>query len=338
MSLYALIPEYAVLAFLVIVISLYLSKYVDALDKKTNLSGAFIGGVMLAAVTSLPELFTSITAVLFLGEEQLVQGNVFGSNIFNLTIIAICVLMASKAYKTAPLSKTHKGTAIYTIIMFLICIFGMYANDIIGYVAPRLSNGGSTPYLIPLYFTKINVASLIIVILYIINLKTLKGDDSCENDEEDTVDLSVKQIVVRFVLLAITLVSVSILLTMVTDELSNKLNLGKTVGGAIFLGIATSLPELTSSINLVRLKNFNASFGNVLGSNLFNFTILCFGDLLFDGNIYNPNNESLNLTVFGIISTIIAILIIYSKKNRLLSILLSILLLASYLCSILFSV
>ena len=58
--------EYIVLAILVVFLSVRLSYYVDCLDKKTNLSGAFIGGVMLAAVTSLPELFTSLTAVLAL--------------------------------------------------------------------------------------------------------------------------------------------------------------------------------------------------------------------------------------------------------------------------------
>ena len=76
--------EYIVLAALVVFLSVRLSYYVDCLDKKTNLSGAFIGGVMLAAVTSLPELFTSLTAVLALDQPDLVQGNVLGSNIFNI--------------------------------------------------------------------------------------------------------------------------------------------------------------------------------------------------------------------------------------------------------------
>ena len=56
---------FVLLAALVVFLSLKLSKYVDLLDKTTNVSGAFIGGVLLAAVTSLPELFTSLSAVLF---------------------------------------------------------------------------------------------------------------------------------------------------------------------------------------------------------------------------------------------------------------------------------
>ena len=75
---------YVVLLVAVVYLSMKLGDFVDLLDKKTNISGAFIGGVMLAAVTSLPELFTSGSAVLLVGENDLVLGNIFGSNIFNM--------------------------------------------------------------------------------------------------------------------------------------------------------------------------------------------------------------------------------------------------------------
>ena len=107
---------YLVLAVLVVFLSVRLSHYVDCLDKKTNLSGAFIGGVMLAAVTSLPELFTSLTAVLALDQPNLVQGNVLGSNIFNLCVIAGILLFASKKYQNAVLAKSHRTTLIYGIL------------------------------------------------------------------------------------------------------------------------------------------------------------------------------------------------------------------------------
>lgn len=312
---------YAILAFLVVFLSVYLSKYVDALDKKTNLSGAFIGGVLLAAVTSLPELFTSITAVLFVNQPQLVQGNVYGSNIFNLTIFAICIIFASKSYETAPVSKGHFYTTIFTIILFVICLLGMYF-----------------PFNLPIPFLTLNWASVAIVIVYVINLKAINSDDITENDNEDTVDLSVKQIVFRFILMAVLLVIVSVLLTQVTDKISEKLNLGKTVAGAIFLGVATSLPELTASINLVRLKNFNASIGNVVGSNLFNFLILCFGDLIYTQNgIFTKTQDSVTIIFFAIISSIFTMVALKTKRFRVVSVALGILIIASYVLSIAFS-
>ena len=80
---------YLILAIAVVGLAIRLSYYVDVMDRKTNLSGAFIGGVLLAAVTSLPELFTALTAVLALNKPQLVAGDILGSNIFNLCVNTI---------------------------------------------------------------------------------------------------------------------------------------------------------------------------------------------------------------------------------------------------------
>ena len=77
-----IIIGYLILAVIVMGFSIQLSNYVDIIDKRTSISGAFIGGVILAAITSLPELFTSISATALLGQPELVIGNILGSDIF----------------------------------------------------------------------------------------------------------------------------------------------------------------------------------------------------------------------------------------------------------------
>jgi cation:H+ antiporter len=79
--MFLLILQYLLLAFIVIFATSRLSYYIDELDKKTHISGALIGGVLLATVTSMPEFITSITSTVGLGEPGLAFGNVFGSNI-----------------------------------------------------------------------------------------------------------------------------------------------------------------------------------------------------------------------------------------------------------------
>ena len=69
---------YAVVAAIVVFLSIKLSEFVDLLDKKTNVSGAFLGAILLAAVTSLPELFTSLTSTLFVRVNRYVIGNIYG--------------------------------------------------------------------------------------------------------------------------------------------------------------------------------------------------------------------------------------------------------------------
>lgn len=309
---------YIFLAILVVLFSVKLSVYVDALDKKTNLSGAFIGGVMLAAVTSLPELFTSLTAVLALDKPQLVQGDVLGSNVFNLCIIGGLMLFYSRAYQRSKISNSHKTSLFFGLIMYLFVMIAIL-----------------NPIEIPLGFINVNLMTILILIVYIISVKMMKGDDSAANEEESDLDLSVKQIAVRFILFSIALVAVSILLTQVTSIIAEELKLGATVAGAVFLGVATSLPELSASISLVRRSNYNASFGNVVGSNIFNFTILCFADLIYTkGGIYLRDGQVFNLIIFGAISSVLTLALIYGKKNRAVIIVSSILILVSYVASI----
>lgn len=312
---------YVILAVAVVLLAIRLSYYVDVMDRKTNLSGAFIGGVLLAAVTSLPELFTALTAVLSLNQPQLVAGDILGSNIFNLCVIGALVLLYHKNYRDASLSKSHRSTLLYGLLMYALVFSAILY-----------------PLEIKFGILHFNVMSLVVLIVYGINVVFMKGDDSAQNENEDDCPLSLRQVIVRFLLYSVALVTVSVLLTHVTDAIAKELQLGATVAGAIFLGVATSLPELSASINLVRMKNFNASFGNIVGSNLFNFTILCFADFLnTSGGIYQNEPQTLNLLGFGALSAVLALLLIRHQKKPIVVMMCGVLILASYVFSIVLS-
>ena len=257
---------YVVLLVAVVYLSMKLGDFVDLLDKKTNVSGAFIGGVLLAAVTSLPELFTSGSAVLLVGENDLVIGNIFGSNIFNMIVIAIGIIVFFKGFKQGNISKWHLVLLVVTLVFYGLSSFAIFFPEI----SPVLT------FYIPGLDKNIgffNLVSLIMLLGYIILIikqpKTKEEDD--EKEETDS-KLTVKQIIVLFVLCAVLLIGVSIAITYVTDIVAEKIGLGKTVAGAILLGVATSLPELVSCLTLMRKQNFDAAFGDITGSNLFNFT------------------------------------------------------------------
>ncbi len=269
--------------------SIKCADYVDLLDKKTSMSGAFIGGVILAAVTSLPELVTSISSIYAVNNPGLIIGNVLGSNIFNLCIFGSLTALSVKAYAKCKVGRAHLATLICTIVADLLMVATL---------------------LLPVEMTRIpgievNAASLILLIIYFVSLRYLSNDDT-ENEEEDTSPLSVKQIVVRFILMALGLVGMSVVVTYFADQLQDKLNLSASLAGAIFLGVTTSLPELTSSITLVRRRNFNAMVGNVVGSNMFNFTIFSIADFIAGKTyVYQHSNASMMMIYFGIASTVL---------------------------------
>lgn len=290
---------YALLAAVVVFVSIKCANYVDLIDKKTNMSGAFIGGVILAAVTSMPELITSITAIAVVNEPALVMGNVLGSNIFNISILGVLVLCSAKNFMNAKIANSHKITLVCTLavyaILTVVITFG-HDYSVFG----------------------ISFASVLLLIIYVISLKFLASDDS-QNEEEDTSDLTLKQIVIRFIIMSIILIISSVGITYVTDIIADRLNLNGSVAGALFLGIATSLPELTSSVALVRKRNFNAMVGNIVGSNMFNYLILLISDIMYNtASIYTStaSEETNNLILFGFIGSVFAGALLLSKKMK----------------------
>ncbi len=287
---------YIVLAALVVVLSVKLADYVDLIDKKTDISGAFIGGVVLAAVTSLPELFTSFSAVVIVKNPSLVIGNILGSNLFNMTIFGILMFIWAKNFSKAMVGKSHFKITMFSLFLFAL----MFLAVILGLDYSIFS---------------ISIYSLIIIITYIISIRYMANDDS-DNDEKTNNPLTIKQIAVRFVILAVILVGVSISITYVTDILAEGFNLGATIAGALFLGIATSLPELTSTFALAKKSNFNAATGNILGSGVFNFTILAVSDILYrNGSVFKSKGSG-SLVVFGFIATFITGLCLFLKNRK----------------------
>ncbi|PHV70217.1 cation transporter [Sporanaerobium hydrogeniformans] len=290
---------YALLAAAVIFLSIKAANYVDLLDKKTHLSGAFIGGVLLAAVTSLPELFTTISATLIVDNPSLGMGNILGSNLFNLAVIAVLILIASQGFSSSSVSNSH----LYTTI----CTLGIYLTIILSLSLP-----------IDIEILTISLVSIVITLFYVAGLKGMAEAPSEGSNEKDDSSLTVKQVVIRFILCSLALIITSIVVTYVADQIAITYNLGAGLVGAIFLGVATSLPELTSCIALVKVKNFNMAIGNIVGSNLFNFLILAFADLLYvPSSVYIFTDKgTLSLLIFGFVASLLMGFILFLKTTK----------------------
>ena len=81
--------EFAVCAALIVAAATQLSRYGDVLAEKTGLGRAWVGGILLAGVTSLPELVSGVSAVAWLNAPNLAAGSILGSCLFNLALIAL---------------------------------------------------------------------------------------------------------------------------------------------------------------------------------------------------------------------------------------------------------
>lgn len=282
----------------VTLLSIKAADYVDALDKKTNLSGAFIGGVMLSAVTSLPELFSSISATLMLNEPGLCIGNILGSDLFNLMILAVLMLIFMKDFSKASCSTRH------------LVVLGLTAASFVGILLNWLG-------VLQMEFFSISVTSLILFVAYFISVRFLAGEDGEKSDDADNIPLTVKQIAIRFALVSVGIIVLSIAISYLTDGIADALGLGKGIAGALFMGIATSLPELSSTISLFKKRNYDIAVGNIVGSNIFNFFILAFTDLIYFGHgVYDFSDpKTINLMCFGLASSVLMFCALKAKNK-----------------------
>jgi cation:H+ antiporter len=309
--MFILFAQYFLLAFVVIYATSKLSYFVDELDKKSNISGAVIGGVLLATITSMPEFITSITSTVVLAKPGLAFGNVLGSNIFNIVILAVADLFFIKHlfFNKVKSGRRTNGLIIIMYIIFALPLllnqFGWLDYDTIG-----ISIG-----------VTFNIISLSIIVLYFLSIRSMNAEESTNDDGES--DISYKKIAIMFVLWSLVVIGSSYFVTIVTDNLATELNLSTSFAGAIFLGVATSLPELTAVITLMKLKNYEAALGNIVGSNVFNLTIISVVDVInYKENLFDilvtdqalRENISL-LLILGLINSIILMIALLRKKS-----------------------
>lgn len=278
--------------------SILASRYIDMIDRSTKLSGAFLGGVLLSAITSLPELFTSISATVLIDSPSLCIGNILGSNLFNFGMLAVVILFYIKGFSSSHLSCSHKK-----VMLLLFLMYGAIAMNWQFMTDDNIIIGNNDRQWLFVSFT-----SLILFVLYALSVRYLASDNGeCEGGECEEVKLSLRAIVIRFVAASIGIIVASVILTYITDDIAERLHLGSGLAGALFLGVATSLPEVTSTISLFRMRNFDIAFGNIAGSNVFNYFVLAIADLLYaGGSVYHFGDEKVvNLTVFGLLSTVL---------------------------------
>ncbi len=92
--------EFLILAVMILLAGSRLSKYGDIIAEKTGLGGSWIGIVFLATITSLPELINCLSAVIWIDAPVLALGDIFGSCVFNIVILALLDILQ----KDVPLS------------------------------------------------------------------------------------------------------------------------------------------------------------------------------------------------------------------------------------------
>lgn len=248
-----------------------LSKYGDIIAEKTGLGGTWIGVVLMASVTSFPELVTGISSVTYAGVPNIAIGDVLGSCVFNMLILALL----DAIYRPMPVSaKAHYGNILSAgfgiLLLSIVAISLLLGNRIhpVGWIGPY-----------SLLFAGIYFLAMRLVYFYekrqiSLFIKKIAHELKYEN-------ISMKTAVLKYSINAVFVIVAAIFLPKIGEGIAESTGLGQTFVGNIFIAISTSLPELVVSTAAVRIGAIDLAIGNLFGSNIFNIFILAIDDLFF---------------------------------------------------------
>jgi cation:H+ antiporter len=259
-------------ALVIVLAGTRLARYGDVLGEKTGLGRSWVGVVLLAATTSVPELVTGFGATALSALPDIAVGDVLGSCMFNLLILSLM-----DAIQPEPISaRAHQGHA-------LSIGFGLL---LVGVAGLGLLSGGRVPG-----FGWVGLSSPILIAVYFVAMRVIFRHERhrrAQEVQEVAQDLQYAEIplgtaIWRYSIATVFVVGASLWLPRLGADLARQTGLGQAFVGSLFIAITTSLPEIVVSVAAVRIGAIDLGIGNVLGSNLFNLLILGLDDVFYRG-------------------------------------------------------
>lgn len=283
------------------------SKYGDIIAEKTGMGKTWIGVLLLATVTSLPELITGASSVAIFNVPDIAVGDVLGSCAFNLLLIALLDGLAGPEPVVTKVKPGQVLTAAFgTLMLGMVCL-----SLALGTKVPRIGWVGINSIL----FLLIYVIAMRLIFLY---EKKRAAEFFEEVFETHPETMTLRQAYFRYAMFALLIVSAATWLPHLGEQIAQITGLERSFVGSIFIAISTSLPEMVVSVAALRIGAVDLAFGNVLGSNLFNIAILALDDVMYKpGPLLTVISGSHLITaIAAIVMTAITVIGLTYKTNR----------------------
>jgi len=285
-----------------------LTRYGDIISEKSGLSRLWLGMVLMAGVTSLPELATGLSAVAS-DLPDIAVGNILGSCVFNVAILGILDTLSRKV----PLSSKVNQANILSAGMSILFLGGVSLSIYLGGQLPGLGwMGLYTPLIALGYLGTMRMA-------FKFEKRRSTSAAGLVVDREASA-LTLGAAILRYALHAAVVVGAAVFLPSIAERIAEMTGLGQTFVGNIFVAISTSLPEMTVCLAAMKIGAVDMAVGNIFGSNIFNMFILAIEDIFyFKGPILSfVQGQNLIPSLLAVAMTGLAIAgLIYNAEKKL---------------------
>ena len=263
-----LLLQFLVCAALIAGAGFVLSKSADRIARATGLTGGWVGLALLGTVTSLPELASGISSVTLVAAPNLAVGNALGACVINLLFLVVVDAVQRRQPIYLEASAAHLLSAAFGVVM-------------LGLVAMSLLLAQSAPALL-----HVGIYSPVLLGCYLLSLRSVFAHEHALRSSVGDATPGAEPIALgpewrRFGLAAVVVLAAGTWLPSIADSLAQSLGWSRSFVGTVFMAFATTLPEMAVTLSALRLRALDMAFGNLLGSNLFNVTILAVDDLFY---------------------------------------------------------
>ena len=285
-----------------------LTRYGEAVARLTGLSRSWVGLVLLATATSLPELFTGISAVTVAGVPNIAVGDALGSCVFNLLLLVLLDELSRAEPLYRRIDQGHILTAGFGVIM-------------IGAVGALILLSREQ---LDLRFYHISGYTPLIFIVYLVAMRAAfdyeRRARARVQSEEAIEGLTLRTALLRYLTAAGFVIAAGSWLPFIGQDVATAMGWKPTFVGTLLIAGATSLPELVVTVSALRIGAVDMAIGNLLGSNLFDILVIAIDDTVYTkGPLLSAVAPAHAITAFAavIMSGIFIVAMLFRPQTRL---------------------
>lgn len=303
---------------------------VDKIARRTGIGQAFAGMLLLATSTSLPEVATTVSAVLIYDNASLAVHNLVGGVALQTALLVV-----------ADATSRNKGALTSFQPRFVLLIQGVGLIMLLQLVIASASAGGAPE------LGWFSMWLLLLVVAYVAmayltyryrkhsrwtptatadnpagaaseNQDVDDGDDASDEPSSAPGAPPLRRLCCQFAGAGALVLVAGWAASGAADSLAEQTGLGSAFLGATFLALATSLPELSTTISASRNGRYATAISNVFGSNAFDVSLLFVADILFlDGSIMrNAASSVVFISALGAVMTCVYLWGLMERANR----------------------
>ena len=284
--------EFFFSAAVIVIAATQLAKYGDIIAIRTRLGGMFIGILLLAGATSLPEVLTTINS-LSQGAPDLAAGNLLGSNMFNMVMLAIVDIAGQQQRILRKAALKHALSGSLAVMLIAMVVFFMLAK-------------------IDIQIGWVGLDSILLMLAYGVSIYLIQSNSSTLAAVEIEIPAKFPSLlhgIGGFAAAAGVLALITPMMVRSSVAIAEVTGLGTSFVGTTLVAIVTSLPEVVTTLAALKLGADDMAIGNLFGSNMFNMFALGLTDLFFtQGQFLSVIDPSFLLaSVLGLIMTVLAL-------------------------------